>query len=135
MGMEDLLGRYARALSIPRRGSQEVMETGDWAPRVDIAETDKEFLIKAEIPDVKKEDVKISVEKGVLTIRGERKKEKEAKDNKFHRIERFYGAITRSFSLPDNVDENKIEAAFKDGILNLQTPKTEEVKPKAVEVK
>jgi HSP20 family protein len=135
MGMEDLLGRYARALSIPRRGSQEVMETGDWAPRVDIAETDKEFLIKAEIPDVKKEDVKISVEKGVLTIRGERKQEKEAKDKKFHRIERFYGAITRSFSLPDNVDENKIEAAFKDGILNLQTPKTEEVKPKAVEVK
>jgi len=135
MGMEDLLGRYARALSIPRRGSQEVMEPGDWAPRVDIVETGKEFLITAEIPDVKKEDVKISVENGVLTIRGERKQEKEEKDKKFHRIERFYGAFTRSFSLPDNVDESKIEATFNDGILNLQIPKTEEVKPKSLEVK
>ena len=134
-GMEDVFGRYARALSVPSSGSQEIMATGDWAPRVDIAETDKEFTIKAEIPDVKKEDVKISVENGVLSIKGERKQEKEEKDKKFHRVERFYGTFTRSFSLPDNVDENKIEAAFKDGVLNLQIPKTEEEKPKALEVK
>ena len=133
--MEDMFDRYSRALSRPRRGSQEVMATGDWAPRVDIAETDKEFSIKAEIPDVKKEDVKVSVDNGVLTIKGERKQEKEEKNKKFHRVERFYGSFTRSFTLPDNVDESKIEASFTDGMLNLTIPKTEETKPKAIDVK
>jgi HSP20 family protein len=133
--MEDMFDRYTRALSWPRRGSQEVMATGDWAPRVDIAETDKEFSIKAEIPDVKKEDVKVSVDNGVLTIKGERKQEKEEKNKKFHRVERFYGSFTRSFTIPDNVDENKIEASFKDGMLNLTIPKTAETKPKAIDVK
>lgn len=132
--MEDMFDRYTRALSWPQRGSQEVIATGDWAPRVDIAETDKDFSIKAEIPEVKKEDVKVTVENGVLTIRGERKQEKEEKNKKFHRVERFYGSFTRSFTLPDNVDESKIEASFKDGMLNLQIPKTEETKPKAFEI-
>lgn len=132
--MEDMFDRYTRALSWPRRGSQEIMTTGDWAPRVDIAETDKEFTIKAEIPEVKKEDVKVTVDNGILTIRGERKQEKEEKDKKFHRVERFYGSFTRSFTLPDNVDETKIEASFKDGMLNLQVPKTAESKPKAISV-
>ena len=132
--MDDMFGRYARALSWPRRGSQEVMTTGDWAPRVDIAETDKEFTITAEIPDVKKEDVKIAVDNGVLTIRGERQQEKEEKNKKFHRVERFYGSFTRSFTLPENVDETKIEASFKDGMLNLQIPKTSKSKPKVINV-
>jgi HSP20 family protein len=92
-------------------------------------------VIKAEIPEVKKEDVKVTVDNSILTIRGERKQEKEEKDKKYHRIERYYGSFTRSFTLPDNVDESKIEASFKDGMLNLQIPKTEEVKPKAIEVK
>ncbi len=133
--MEDMFDRYSRAIDRPRRGSQEVLAAGDWAPRVDIAETDTEFTIKAEIPEVKKEDVKVTVDSGVLTIRGERKQEKEEKDKKFHRVERYYGSFTRSFSLPDNVDESKIEASFKDGMLNLQIPKTEAAKPKAIEVK
>jgi HSP20 family protein len=133
--MEDVFDRFGRAIGWPRRGTQEVMATGDWAPRVDIAETDNEFTIKAEIPDVKKEDVKVTVDSGVLTIRGERKQEKEEKDKKFHRVERYYGSFTRSFTLPDNVDESKIEASFKDGMLNLQIPKTEAAKPKAIEVK
>jgi HSP20 family protein len=133
--MENVVDLYNRALSWPRRGSQEVMAPGDWAPRVDIAETDKEFSIKAEIPEVKKEDVKVSVDNGVLTIKGERKQEKEEKNKKFHRIERFYGSFTRSFTLPDNVDESKIEASFKDGVLNLSIPKTAETKPKAIDVK
>jgi HSP20 family protein len=107
---------------------------GDWAPRVDIAETDKEFSVKAEIPDVKKEDVKVTVDNGVLTIKGERKQEKEEKNKKFHRVERFYGSFTRSFMLSDNVDENKIEASFKDGMLNLKIPKTEATKPKTIDV-
>jgi HSP20 family protein len=133
--MEDIFDRYGRGLSWPRRGSQETMATGDWAPRVDISETAKEFNIKVEIPEVKKDDVKVTVENGVLTIRGERKQEKEEKDEKFHRIERSYGSFTRSFTLPDNVNESRIDASFKDGMLYLQVPKTEEAKPKAIEVK
>ena len=131
----DKFDRYTRAVGQPRAGSQEVVATGDWAPRVDIAETDKAFVIKAEIPEVKKEDVQVTVDNGVLAIRGERKQEKEEKGKKFHRVERYYGSFTRSFTLPDNVDETKISASFKDGVLNLQIQKTEEVKPKSIEVK
>ena len=133
--MEDIHDRYTRAMGQPRTGSQEVIATGDWAPRVDIAETDKAFEIKAEIPEVNKEDVKVSVHNGVLTIQGERKQEKEEKGKRYHRIERYYGSFTRSFTLPDNVDETKISASFKDGVLNLQIQKTEEVKPKSIEIK
>ena len=133
--IDDIFERYTKAMGQPRAGSQEVIATGDWAPRVDIAETDKAFQIKAEIPDVNKEDVKVTVDNGVLTIRGERKQEKEEKGKKFHRVERYYGIFTRSFTLPDNVDETKVKASFKDGMLNLQIPKSEEAKPKAIEVK
>jgi HSP20 family protein len=112
-----------------------VLTTADWAPRVDIAETEKEYSIKAEIPEVKKDDVKVTVDNGVLTIKGERKQEKEEKNKKFHRVERFYGSFTRSFTLPDKVDENRIEASFKDGMLTLTIPKTEASKPKAIDVK
>ncbi|WP_319576234.1 Hsp20/alpha crystallin family protein [uncultured Desulfobacter sp.] len=133
--IDDMFERYTKAVGQPRAGSQEVIATGDWAPRVDIAETDKAFEIKAEIPDVNKEDVKVTVDNGVLTIRGERKQEKEEKGKKFHRVERYYGIFTRSFTLPDNVDETKVKASFKDGMLNLQIPKSEEAKPKAIEVK
>jgi HSP20 family protein len=127
--------RYTRAVEQPRAGGQEVVATGDWAPRVDIAETDKAFVIKAEIPEVNKEDVKVTVYNGVLTIRGERKQEKEESGKKYHRVERHYGSFTRNFTLPDNVDETQIKALFKDGMLNLQIQKTEEAKPKAIEVK
>jgi HSP20 family protein len=135
--MEDIFDRYtrAKALGQPQAGSQEVIATGDWTPRVDIAETDKAFVIKAEIPEVKKEDVKVTVDNGVLTIRGERKQEKEEKGKKFHRVERYYGSFARSFTLPDNVDETNITASFKDGMLNLQIQKAEEIKSKPIEVK
>ena len=133
--MEDMLERYNKAVAQPPSGSQEVITTGDWSPRVDIAETEKEFVIKAEIPEVKKEDVKVTVDNGVLTISGERKQEKEEKGKKFHRVERYYGSFTRSFTLPDNVKENNIKASFKDGMLNLQIQKTDKAKPKAIEVK
>ena len=133
--MEDVFDRYSKALSWPRLGGSEIMTGGDWAPRVDIAETEKEFIIKAEIPEVKKEEVKISVDNGILSIRGERKQEKEEKGKKFHRVERYYGSFTRSFTLPDNMNETKIEASFKDGMLNIQIPKSEKSKPKAIDVK
>jgi HSP20 family protein len=102
---------------------------------VDITETDNEYLIKAEIPEVKRDDVKVSVQNGVLTLQGERKKEKEEKGKKFHRVERYYGSFLRTFSVPDNVDETKVVAEFKDGVLNVHLPKTEKAKPKAIEVK
>lgn len=132
--IEEMADRYTKTVGQAQTGSQEVVATGDWAPRVDIAETENAFEIKAELPEIKKEDVKVSVYNGVLMIRGERKQEKEEKGKKFHRVERKYGSFTRSFTLPDNVDENGIKAAFKDGILNLQILKTEEAKPKAIEV-
>jgi len=133
--IEDVFDRYNRAVGLSRSGSQGVMTAGEWSPRVDIVENDNEFLIKAEIPEVKKEDVKVSVDNGVLTLKGERKQEKEEKGKKFHRVERYYGSFTRSFTLPENVDESKAKATFKDGMLKLQIPKTEKAKPKTIDVK
>ena len=84
---------------------------------------------------MKKEDVRVTLEDGVLTIQGERKQEKEEKGKKYHRVERSYGSFVRSFTLPDLVDEEKVKAEFKDGVLNLQLPKSEKAKPKSIEVK
>lgn len=114
--------------------NKETMIVADWVPSVDISETEGEYQIKAEIPDVKKEDVKVTVEDGVLTIQGERKYEKEEKGKKYHRVERSYGSFIRSFTLPDLVDEAKVKAEFKDGVLNLQLPKSVKAKPKSIEV-
>jgi len=108
---------------------------GDWAPRVDIAETDKAFVIKMEVPEVDKKDVKIEVEHGILKIMGERKREKEEQGKKFHRIERCYGSFCRSFTLPKNIEEGKIEAKFKDGMLTVELPKVELPKSKPIEIK
>jgi HSP20 family protein len=110
------------------------MTVADWVPSVDVSETEGEYQIKAELPEVKKEDVKVTVEDGVLTIQGERKHEKEEKGKKYHRVERSYGSFVRSFTLPDLVDEEKVKAEFKDGVLNVQLPKSEKAKPKAIEV-
>ena len=132
--IEDLFDSHPGQLRRPRTENRELAATGDWAPRVDISETDNEFIITAEIPDVNKDDVNVTVENGVLAIRGERKQEKEEEGKKFHRIERYYGSFTRSFTLPDNVDQTKIKASFKDGMLNLKIEKTAEVKPKTIDV-
>jgi HSP20 family protein len=111
------------------------MTTSAWAPLVDITEDDKEYLIKAELPEVKKEDVKVTIENGTLSISGHRKFEKEEKDKKYHRIERSYGSFIRSFALPEGTNASKVAAEFKDGVLTVHLPKTEEAKQKAVEVK
>jgi HSP20 family protein len=121
--------------ALPRTNGKETMVVADWVPSVDVSETDGEYQIKAEIPDVKKEDVKVTVEDGVLTIQGERKQEKEEKGKKYHRVECSYGSFVRSFTLPDLVDEGKVKAEFKDGVLNLKLPKSEKAKPKSIEVK
>jgi HSP20 family protein len=137
--MEGTQNRLARffGLAPPRTGNggQEVMTVTEWAPSVDISEDDKEWVVKADLPEVKKEDVKVTVENGVLTITGERKFEKEVKDKKYHRIERAYGNFLRSFTLPDGADGSKVNAEFKEGVLQVHLPKSEKAKPKAVEVK
>ncbi len=115
--------------------SKEAMTVADWTPTVDISETEGEYLLKAELPEVKKEDVKITVEDGVLTIQGERRRETEEKAKKFHRIERSYGRFVRTFTLPDSVDEAGVKAVYTDGVLNLRLPKSEKAKPKQIEVK
>ncbi|MET0515590.1 MAG: Hsp20/alpha crystallin family protein [Nitrospiraceae bacterium] len=115
--------------------SKESMTVADWTPTVDISETEGEYLLKAELPEVKKEDVKITVEDGVLTIQGERRRETEEKAKKFHRIERSYGRFVRTFTLPDSVDEAGVKAVYTDGVLNLRLPKSEKAKPKQIEVK
>ena len=134
--MEGMLDPYSRSLDWPFRGGRDLNLTGaDWAPRVDITETDDAFCITAEVPGIKREDVKIDIVDHVLSIHGEHKQEKEEKGKKIHRVERFYGSFKRSFSLPKNVNEDKIDAVFKDGVLTLTIPKTEVKKPKAIEIK
>jgi HSP20 family protein len=115
--------------------SEENMTVPEWTPAVDIIEDDKGYLIKVELPEVRKEDVKVTVEGGTLTISGERKVEKEEKGRKFHRIERLYGNFERSFSLPDDADDAKVNAEFKDGLLRVYLNKTEKARPKQIEVK
>lgn len=116
-------------------GFKEAMTVAEWSPLVDIIEDEKQFLIRAELPDMKKEQVKLTVENDVLTISGERKYEKETNGHKHHRIERAYGTFMRSFSLPENTDGSKLSADYKDGMLTVRLPKSEKAKSKAIEVK
>lgn len=117
-----------------RLPAEEAMAVAQWTPSVDITEDATEFVIKAELPEVRKEDVKVTVDDGALTIRGERKAEKEEKGKKFHRIERSYGSCERSFTLPDGTDAGKISSEFKEGVLTVHLPKTANSKSKAVEI-
>jgi len=105
-----------------------------WGPSVDIAENDDEILVHAEIPGMKKEDIKIIIQDNVLTLKGEKKQETEDKKKNFHRIERTFGAFERSFSLPSAVQVDKIKAGYKDGILSIVLPKAEEAKPKQIDI-
>ena len=107
----------------------------DWAPAVDVQESEKEYLIKADLPEMKKEDVKVELRDGMLTIEGERKREKEEKDKTFHKVEREYGKFIRRFVLPTEIDPAKVAAEFKEGVLNVHLPKTAVAAPKAIEVK
>lgn len=132
--MSSHLNRLFGRPALPGAAGHDMLKMADWTPSVDISETDKEFLIKAEIPGVKKEDVKVTIESGMLTIKGERKMEKEEKGKKFHRVERSYGSFVRSFRIPDGVDESKVKAEFKDGVMNVALPKSEKAKSKALEI-
>jgi HSP20 family protein len=102
---------------------------------MDVQETDKEYLIKADLPDVKKEDVKVAIEEGILSVEGERNQEKEEKGRKFHRVERAYGRFVRRMAVPTDVDATKVVAEFKDGVLNVHLPKAQTAKAKTIDVK
>ena len=115
-------------------GKEETMRVVDWSPLVDISEDGKEYLIKAELPEVKKEEVRITMEDGTLTIMGDRKFEKEENGKKYHRVERVYGSFCRSFSLPDDASPAKVTADFKDGVLKVHLAKNEKARPQQVEV-
>jgi len=115
--MPSLLGRWPRT-------SLENAARMDWSPSVDISETDLEYLIRAELAAVKKEDVRVTFDDGMITISGERKQQEEQKSEKFHRVESFYGSFSRSFTLPDAIDEAAIRAETKDGVLTVHVPKS-----------
>jgi HSP20 family protein len=132
--IENLLDRYNRPSQLlPQRG-QELLSTGEWCPSVDISETEQEFLIKTELPGLHKEDVKVNMKDNVLTLQGSRKQESETKGHHYHRIERSYGNFLRSFTLPENIDTNKLKANFNNGILEIKIPKSETAINKSIEI-
>ena len=133
--MQDALRRFS-PLYLPDSGARDDASTRSWIPLANISESEKEYLIKCELPDVKKEDVKIAVADGVITISGERKLEREDQSENAIRVESIYGAFTRSFVLPDNVDAEGIQAESNDGVLRIHIPKvkTKKADPLAIEV-
>lgn len=134
--MEKRLSSFFGRTPVPSGGDKkEAITVAEWSPLVDISEDEKEYLIKAELPEMKKEEIKINIHDNVLAISGERKYEKEEKGKKYHRVERAYGSFMRSFTLPEDADESKVNAEYNDGVLKVHLPKTEKAKPKAVEVK
>jgi HSP20 family protein len=134
--LDDLFNQYGRLMG--RSASPSVEDSKgsvvEWRPVANISETADEYVIRAELPEVSKKDIDVSVHEGVITIRGERRLENRSNDEKHHRIESFYGTFARSFSLPADVDETKIGAESKDGVLTVRLPKSEVRKPRAIEV-
>jgi HSP20 family protein len=114
--------------------TDEPAATTSWSPAVDIFETEGEIVVTAELPGMDRKDITLHLEKNVLTLRGERRFEKETKDENYHRIERSYGNFSRSFSIPATLDEEKIRADYKDGALKIVLPKKEQVKPKQIKI-
>jgi HSP20 family protein len=133
---EAMQNRMSNLLARPLlpSGIDEPIGMGEWTPLVDVEESDKEYTIKAELPEVKKEDVKVEIQNGSLRISGERKLEKEEAGKRFHRVERSYGSFERSFSLPEGTKKGDLKAEFKDGLLKVHLPKIEEEKTKTLEI-
>ena len=135
--MESLVDRYNRSryrLSNAEKDGSEKMAVSDWNPLVDVSEDAAAYHIHSELPGVNKDDMQLSVDNQILSIRGKRESKHEEKDKKFHRVERSYGTFSRSFSLPEEADVENIQANFKDGILEVVIPKTERKKVKAIAV-
>jgi HSP20 family protein len=120
--------------AVTARGEEKDMISSSWAPAIDIYETENELVLSAEVPGIDEKDIEIRIEDGTLSLRGERKFEKETRQENYHRIERAYGAFSRSFSLPAYVDQEKIQAEHADGVLKIHMPKKSESKPKTVKI-
>ena len=125
--------RFFREAFSPAASEGE-LSTRTWAPPVDIYENGDNLVLKAELPGINPDDVEIRVEDNTLYLKGERKFEKEVKEQNYHRVERSYGTFTRTFSLPNSIDSDKVAANFKDGVLTLTMPKKEEAKPKTIKI-
>ena len=132
--MSQRLNGVLRGRSTPREDREEAMALADWIPMVDVVETEGEFLLHVELPGVEKKDVKLSIERGVLTLAGQRDQPKEEKGRRYHRVERTYGRFARSYTMPELVDEQKLTAEFRNGVLTVHLPKSEKAKPKSIEV-
>ena len=133
--VDDVFDRFfADAFRRWPRATVEGRAAADWAPAADVTETEGEYLIKAELPEVRKEDVSLSVQDGVLTLTGERKQEKRDDNEKVHRVERFYGSFARRFSLPEDADEQSIKAESKNGVILIHIPKHKVVQPQARQI-
>ncbi len=136
--LDDIFSRcspFLGRLASVRQGATDEAGAPSWTPLANISETETEYLIKAELPEVSKEDVKVTVDEHVITISGERRKEAEHKDEKVHRVESFYGSFARSFQLPEDADVTAIQAESRNGVLKVRVPKTPAPKPRTVEVK
>jgi HSP20 family protein len=132
--LQERMGRLFEDLMPTTRKGEEELNTGTFYPAVDIYEGDKEITLKAELPGIDKKDVHVEINEGVITLRGERKIEKEVKKENYHRLERSYGTFNRSFTLPTTVDSGKVKANYKDGVLEVTLPRKEEAKPKSIPV-
>jgi HSP20 family protein len=131
--LQDRMNRLFNDVYRPRQ-SDELMNRGTWTPAVDIYEVDGGLVLKAELPDMRREDIDVSVENNTLTLKGERKLDHEIKQENFHRIERAYGSFVRSFSLPNTVDAGKIAAEYKSGVLTIKLPVREEAKARQIQI-
>jgi HSP20 family protein len=132
--MQDRINRiFGEAYT--RRFDDDMLTRGDWIPPVDIYQNDKqEIVIKAEMPGLSREDIDLRVENNTLTLKGERKRDSEVKDDQYHRVERVHGIFSRSFSLPATVDANKVNADYRDGVLTVVLPMREEARPRQIQV-
>jgi HSP20 family protein len=135
--LDDVFARYSPffgRLAAARSGGADESAAPAWTPLANISETDTDYLIKAELPEVSKDDVKVTVDENVITISGERRKEAEHKDERVHRVESFYGHFSRSFRLPEDADIAAVQAESRNGVLKVRVPKTPAAKPRTVEV-
>ncbi len=131
--LQDMTGRLSRLAGFA--GRDEAMAPPDWIPPVDVVETREEYRVEVDLPDVRPDKVKVTVEDRLLRIEGERQPRKKEDGWTFHRVERPCGRFARTFVLPEDGDDGKLDAAFKDGILTVRVPKSERAKPKNIEVK
>ncbi|MBN1574306.1 MAG: Hsp20/alpha crystallin family protein [Deltaproteobacteria bacterium] len=134
LSLQDRMNRLFEESMTRNKVFEEALTTGVWSPVVDIYETDTSVILKAELPGMTKDDIIIEINENNLILKGERKFQKDIKEENYHRIERSYGTFSRSFTLPDTVDKDKVSASFKEGILEITIPKIEGAKPKQIEI-